>query len=300
MMLVQYVFISYASGDRDIADRVRVYLEDARIKVWVAHEDLAPGTPNWEQAIREAISSVDGVVLIATRKALTSQVVRGELDQAKKHKRPIYPMWAYGTDLSDAIPLDLGAHQCFDVRDENFEAGMRKLVDYFNGKVGPEKRIDPKDTEYRRRMQRAERERILHAFRDSVKGCWSDKSRRFRQKLPDILAAGSTYVAHMSEFEKRWGDDLLPAEDSLSKNLLVIVSSLERAVHKEGSPVAKGAAIIKHAAQLLTELERHWGDDKEKTIEGSVVEQMLLDEPDDEESVLIRPKAPGSGTASSA
>ncbi len=275
-MIVQSVFISYATEDRDIADRVRVYLETkARIRVWVAHEDLVPGTSNWEEEIRTTISKVDGVVLIATPKARASQFVRGELDLADKHERTIYPLWARGDDRLDAIPLGYAAIQSYDVRGDTFEAGMQKLVDCFRGIVGPEERIRRNDTQYLKEMQREERERIVRTFRQSVKSALNDKTKTLLQKLPTILDAGSLYLDEMAAFEKHWGDRLLPVDDSMSKNMLTIVNSLQRAArNKESTLPARGYTVAKHLAQLLLEFERHWGTDKDKTIEGSVAPQL--------------------------
>src|SRR5215469_10163049 len=107
-MTVESVFLSHATADHDLADQVRKFLENERIRVWLAPEDIRIGSPNWEVVIREAIGSVDGVILIATPDACNSSFVRGELELADKFKRPIYPLWARGDDRLDAIPLGYG------------------------------------------------------------------------------------------------------------------------------------------------------------------------------------------------
>ena len=54
--MAQQVFISYASSDKAIADRICGALENAGVSCWIAPRNIEPGT-DFPTAIVEAISS---------------------------------------------------------------------------------------------------------------------------------------------------------------------------------------------------------------------------------------------------
>jgi hypothetical protein len=53
---VTYIFVSYASADREFVARLIPDLQHANITVWIDQLNLKTGTPDWEQALRSAIS----------------------------------------------------------------------------------------------------------------------------------------------------------------------------------------------------------------------------------------------------
>jgi TIR domain len=284
-MVVNAIFISHATEDHEIATKVRECLERDGIKVWIAPEDITPDSSNFTVAIRTAISNADAIILIATGNSCTSPYVLHELELAQRYTRSICPLWADGEEWVDVIPFGFVHLQHYDIRGKSFETGMQSVIDQFSSDLGPDARGLTVDANFRRRLQHQQRQRIFHQFRDSVKETWGDKTLNLSQKLPKMLDAGSIYVANMSEFEKRWGDLLLPAEDSPAKNLLMILANLESAVRNESSSVlAKSAALIKHTAQLITELEKHWVADTEDAVEGSVAQSALPSGGDEKDS----------------
>lgn len=58
------VFISYSHEDARFVEKLTADLVTEGISVWIDRTGLAPGTPNWDQAIREAIRAARAVLLV--------------------------------------------------------------------------------------------------------------------------------------------------------------------------------------------------------------------------------------------
>jgi TIR domain len=88
----KHVFISYSHSDEVFERRLAQDLEHAGITVWVDQDDLQPGTPNWDQAIRESLSRSFAFVLVASPTSMRSLAVHGELAVARALNLPVYPV----------------------------------------------------------------------------------------------------------------------------------------------------------------------------------------------------------------
>jgi formylglycine-generating enzyme required for sulfatase activity len=75
------VFISYASEDAAVADRIRTGLEQAGVACWIAPRDIEPGT-SFPAAITAAIRTCSAQVLLLTAQANTSRHVLSEVELA--------------------------------------------------------------------------------------------------------------------------------------------------------------------------------------------------------------------------
>ncbi len=62
------VFVSYASGDKPVADAVCVTLESNGIRCWIAPRDVLPGV-HYGEAIIDAINEARIMVLVFSSKA---------------------------------------------------------------------------------------------------------------------------------------------------------------------------------------------------------------------------------------
>ena len=82
------VFISYASEDAAIADRIRTRLEQGGVACWIAPRDIEAGT-SFPAAITAAIRSCDAQVLLLTAQANTSRHVLSEVELAFNAGKPI-------------------------------------------------------------------------------------------------------------------------------------------------------------------------------------------------------------------
>jgi hypothetical protein len=93
-----YVFISYASADRqrvlDIVDALR----EAGITCWLDQHGIEGGA-NWGVRITEAIEGCSAFVLMSSTTSLSSRNVRQEVAVAWKFNKPYLPL------LLDATPI---------------------------------------------------------------------------------------------------------------------------------------------------------------------------------------------------
>lgn len=128
-----FIFISYATANAAFADRLRVDLSAAGLNLWIDHVGLKVGTPNWEDAIRDALKRADSVLLVASPTSRKSNYVRDELAIAKDNGKPVYPVWAEGEVWSESIPMGLGYTQYVDLRAEKYDEGVKALIDALDG-----------------------------------------------------------------------------------------------------------------------------------------------------------------------
>lgn len=124
-----YVFLSYSRSEEVGAKRLEQDLRVYGLQVWRDESSIDPGSPDWEEAIREAISHAYAVVLIASPSVIQSRYIKGELVLAKRyHPNRIYPVWIGGTNWSDCVPLDFINTQYIDIRGGKYEEGFKVLV----------------------------------------------------------------------------------------------------------------------------------------------------------------------------
>jgi hypothetical protein len=122
------IFISYSSQDADIVGRLNTWLTQVGAKVWLDHERLDPGTPNWQLAVREGIAQATHVIYVASETAAISPYVIDEISLARGKGKPVIAFWARGQEWRDCAPLGWGVSQYADGREDKFEAGLGKLL----------------------------------------------------------------------------------------------------------------------------------------------------------------------------
>ena len=125
----EHVFISYAHPDKDFVEKIAADLEKAGIATWVDRRGLEPGSPNWEQAIRDAINRSFAVLLIASRNARQSNFVPDELTVARVCGRSVYPVWIAGEEWMDSVPIGMGRAQYIDCRSANYDTNLPKVIE---------------------------------------------------------------------------------------------------------------------------------------------------------------------------
>ena len=124
-------FISYSRENYDFVKRLREALDKNGIHHWIDQKDLRPGTPSWEQAIRDAIKIADAFIYVGSEDARKSPYVRDEIALANAYKVKIFPIWADGKEWLECIPLGYGGWQYVDLRRDNFEHNLDKLLSEF-------------------------------------------------------------------------------------------------------------------------------------------------------------------------
>jgi len=133
---VTHVFISYSHANITFVHRLASDLQSNGITVWVDQSGLAPGTPDWETALRDAIGKAHAVILIASEEARKSPYVKDELRLAHDvHHLPIYPLWVAGTQWINSIPLGWGGTQYIDARggEAQYQAALHQLIAALSG-----------------------------------------------------------------------------------------------------------------------------------------------------------------------
>jgi len=90
-----YVFVSYASADREQVMPVAAALERAGVPVW-SYRNGIHGGANYARAIAEAIKGAAAFVLMASALSLASRNVTQEIAVAGEYERPYLPLNASG------------------------------------------------------------------------------------------------------------------------------------------------------------------------------------------------------------
>ncbi|MCS7072497.1 MAG: toll/interleukin-1 receptor domain-containing protein, partial [Anaerolinea sp.] len=124
-----YLFISYARKDSAFVERLRADLTARGIRYWIDRENLKPGTPQWERAIRAAIKDSRGVLWIVSPAAYESEFVDSEIAVAEMEKRTIYPIWADGDNWIACVPLGRHRIQYADMRGDAYSDGLKMLLE---------------------------------------------------------------------------------------------------------------------------------------------------------------------------
>ncbi len=131
-----YVFISYSSKDHHFVERLRAKLQNADIPYWIDREGLHAGTTNWEKAIRVAIKRSHAVVYVVSPNAFNSPIVEGEIAIAQMSGKIIYPVWAFGEEWIECVPMEMIKAQRIDMRhdrDDKLESNFPQLLRALQG-----------------------------------------------------------------------------------------------------------------------------------------------------------------------
>jgi len=126
-MATKPVFISYARANLTLVKRLKQDLHALDIPLWIDHERLQPGTPNWRSAIEQGIQSSQAVIYVASSHAKASDYVTDELGRATYYRVPIIPFWVEGTHWLEAAPLGMGQIQYIDAR-ANYSVAFAQLA----------------------------------------------------------------------------------------------------------------------------------------------------------------------------
>jgi len=122
------IYIAHAQGDQALVTRLRADLRRHGVVAWVDEQDLPPGTPNWEQAIREAIRTCAALLLVASPRTRSSRYVADELRIAELYGRRVYPIWVEGEQWMECVPLGWGGLQYLDARGDRYGPALVTLA----------------------------------------------------------------------------------------------------------------------------------------------------------------------------
>jgi TolB-like protein/Tfp pilus assembly protein PilF len=111
--VVRTVFISYASEDVAVADKVCSALEAAGFPCWIAPRDVRAGEP-YAAAIVEAINACRLMVLVLTKSAIHSRHVFREIERASSKDHRVLSIRMDATELPPELEYFLSADQWLD------------------------------------------------------------------------------------------------------------------------------------------------------------------------------------------
>lgn len=94
------LFISHATAEDAHANRLARILKAGGIETWIDHDHgLIPGQPNWDDALRAAITTCDAGVLLMSPRSLGSAICAAECDLVRALGKPLYVAY-----LEEAAP----------------------------------------------------------------------------------------------------------------------------------------------------------------------------------------------------
>jgi len=129
------VFISYASHDVAVANRICAALEAAGLPCWMAPRDVRAGEP-YAAAIVEAINACRMVVLVLTQSAIDSPHVLREVERASSKKRSVLSIHLDGAKLPAELEYFLSANHWLEAADGRIEPVLPALIDSVRGRAG--------------------------------------------------------------------------------------------------------------------------------------------------------------------
>ena len=127
-MLPAEVFLSHASPDREVADRLAQTLRRHNLPVWYSPTDIV-GAQQWHDEIGAALDRCDWFAVLLTRASVESMWVKRELMfalQQTRYESHIVPILIEPCDFR-RLSWVLSSLQMIDLR-LGFEEGCRQLL----------------------------------------------------------------------------------------------------------------------------------------------------------------------------
>lgn len=127
------VFISYARVDGEFVERLKRDLRESGATIWIDHESLPVGHPDWQAAIRRGIAAASGFIYVGSPHAADSKNVGAEVQIAEEDERAgaslnIIPLWARGDQWSKCAPFELMRANYLDARGGKYPASLGSLL----------------------------------------------------------------------------------------------------------------------------------------------------------------------------
>ncbi len=109
-----YLFISYASADREWAMAIAAALERNGVSIWIDHSGIAGGA-SWAEEIVEAVRSSTLVAVLCSPTSMASRNVRQELQLAWDGGKDILPLLLEPVEFPAAMAYFLDGRQWIDL-----------------------------------------------------------------------------------------------------------------------------------------------------------------------------------------
>jgi TolB-like protein/Flp pilus assembly protein TadD len=129
------VFISYASTDFAVANRVCEFLESQGVACWIAPRNVRPGDL-YADAIVQGINACRLLVVILSPSAAASSHVLREVERAAAKNRPLVSVRVGPVVLPPALEYFLSASHWLEVSQGNVERVLPQLLEAVRGHFG--------------------------------------------------------------------------------------------------------------------------------------------------------------------
>lgn len=121
------VFISYNSTDIHIAEAVCHYIEERRLRCFIAPRDITP--PDWAASITAAIESAKAFVIIVSENSIASNEVAKEIALATNVSDYIFPFRIDDSELDGRMTYHLAPFHWIDAVTPPMEKRLNELAD---------------------------------------------------------------------------------------------------------------------------------------------------------------------------
>ncbi len=122
-----YVFLSYASIDREQALRIADLLESHGVAVWIDRKNIVGGT-SWSAEIVRGIRGCSAFLIACSAAAMDSPNVQQEIQVAFESRHPILPLLLEPTDMPASVVYALAGRQWVEVLDQPEERWLPALL----------------------------------------------------------------------------------------------------------------------------------------------------------------------------
>ena len=127
------VFISYASRDVGVAEKLCAALETASLPCWIAPRDVLAGE-SYAAAIVQAINSCQMLVLVLSKNAIESPHVLREVERASSKRRSVLSVRMDATELPPELEYFVSANHWLDASGGPIERILPALIECVRGR----------------------------------------------------------------------------------------------------------------------------------------------------------------------
>lgn len=121
------VFISYNSSDKHIADAVCHYLEERKLRCFIAPRDIVP--PDWAGSITRAIEHSQAFVIVVSEHSIQSNEVAKEITLATRVSNYIFPFRVDDSMPDGRMTYHLSAFHWIDAITPPMEQRLKELAE---------------------------------------------------------------------------------------------------------------------------------------------------------------------------
>ncbi|MGH6951737.1 MAG: toll/interleukin-1 receptor domain-containing protein [Vitreimonas sp.] len=107
------LFISHASEDAAVVNRILAYLEGRGVACWISSRDIPPRAI-YADAITEAVKECSACLVVLSRSANESKAVKRELELASHYDKPFIPVLIDNTEPAEGLDYYLRNTQWVD------------------------------------------------------------------------------------------------------------------------------------------------------------------------------------------